>query len=197
MVKRILGIAVIVGLAGAVIFNLVNLNKEKSAKKDETNVVNVSGDTGAEGSAIVPPGKSGIEPGNTAPDFQLKTLAGETIKLSDLRGKKVMVNFWATWCPPCKEEMPEIQRFYEKYKDEIKIIAVNTESNVGKVRKFVDEYGYSFSVLLDKDMSVSDNYMVSALPTTYFIGTDGKIQQQRKVGPMTYDYMVEMLHTLK
>ncbi|WP_188455607.1 redoxin domain-containing protein [Virgibacillus oceani] len=199
MAKRILGIAVIVVLAGAVIINLIDLNKEKSAEEEESKSVNVSGDTGAEGAAIVPPGKSGIEPGNLAPDFELETLAGDTVKLSDLQGKKVILNFWATWCPPCKVEMPEMQRFYEEYKDEVEILAVNltgSEKNEKNVSSFIEQYDYTYPILLDKDSEVSDAYEIAPIPTTYFIGTNGKIQQPRKVGPMTYDYMVEMMHSL-
>ncbi|MGY0691660.1 TlpA family protein disulfide reductase [Virgibacillus sp. FSP13] len=193
--KQALGIIIIVLLAGIVIVNVVEKNDEKTATNEDTE--NVSADQKMEGAAIVPPGKTGVEAGEEAPDFELETLSGKTIKLSDLKGQKVFLNFWASWCGPCRLEMPEMQKFYEEHQGEVEIIAVNTDTNKEKAREFIDEYDYTYPVLLDKKMKVSEQYMVSALPTTYFIGTDGKVQESKKVGPMTYDFMMDMLHSLE
>src|SRR5690606_10049760 len=90
-----------------------------------------------------------------AADFELTTLDGDQVRLSDLKGKKVMVNFWATWCPPCIEEMPDLQNFYEKHKDNnIEILAVNLTSEddgVEAVRSFVTDFRLTFPVPLDVD----------------------------------------------
>ncbi|MBM7552627.1 peroxiredoxin family protein [Thalassobacillus pellis] len=196
MVKRLVAGAVLLILFGLVVYTITS-EKEQTGPEE----YNVSGKTGQEGTAMVPPNSSeGLEPGDRAPDFELETLAGETVKLSDLKGKKIFLNFWATWCPPCKEEMPEMQKFQEEFGDEVVILAVNvtgSETSVKKVKKYIEEKGYSFTVALDKEDEVTDQYHAFTIPTTYFIGTDGTIQQKRKVGPMTYDFMVEMKEKLK
>lgn len=92
-----------------------------------------------------------------------------------------------------------MQRLYEEYGDDITIIAINatgSERNESAVRDFIDEYGYTFPVAIDKNNDTTDNYMAYTIPTSYFIGTDGVIQVPRKVGPMTYDFMVEMMNSL-
>ncbi|WP_047981171.1 TlpA family protein disulfide reductase [Ornithinibacillus contaminans] len=200
MVKKIIGIAILVTLGIILVINIGEITKQKNTAGSGPNLVDVSGDTSVEGVSIVSPNAEGINEGDTAPDFKLKMLNGDTVTLSDLKGKKVLVNVWATWCPPCKEEMPELQQFYEEYGDDIEIIAVNatgSERNEQAVRDFISEYDYTFPVAFDKDMEVTDNYMVISIPTSYFIGTDGVIQVPRKVGPMTYDFMVEMMNKLK
>lgn len=198
MYKRIIGVVVLVVLIGIVVFSVIQENKEEVG--NGSNEHDVSGDPNAKGVAITSEDvDDGIEVGDMAPDFELETLAGNKLKLSDLRGKKVILNFWATWCPPCKVEMPEMQKFYDEYNDDVEIIAVNltaSETNEKKVKHYIDEHKYTYPVPLDKDSKVGDTYMAITVPTTYFIGTDGKVQQPRKVGPMTYEYMEEMLDAL-
>lgn len=134
----------------------------------------------------------GIEKGDTAPDFDLETMDGEeNVKLSDLRGEKVMINFWATWCPPCRAEMPDIQKFHEN--EEGTIVSVNlteTENSARNVADFMDEYGITFDVLSDADTSVGSRYEAQALPTSYLINTEGKIHNIA-VGPLNYEQMVQ------
>ncbi|OZU90219.1 cytochrome C biogenesis protein [Virgibacillus indicus] len=199
MYKQIIGTVIILGLAGIVLFNFVQQTKE-SSEPNGPNAYNVSGDVSTEGGAIAPVESAGLEPGEIAPDFELETLEGETVKLSDYKGKKVILNFWATWCPPCREEMPEMQEFHDTYGDNVEMLAVNltgSESNVKKVQEYIDEFNYTYPIPLDKESAVGDEYRVISVPTTYFIGTDGKIQQPRKVGPMTYDFMEEMANSLE
>jgi peroxiredoxin len=144
------------------------------------------------GGMSAPNAPDGLKVGEKAPDFTLQTLEGETVKLSDYRGKKVFLNYWATWCPPCREEMPEMQRFHEAYKDEVVILAVNgtgSEKSREDVRKFVEERDFTFPILMDKELEINQMYQIISIPTTYFIGTDGVIQEPRIVGPMTYKVM--------
>ncbi|QKY71608.1 TlpA family protein disulfide reductase [Lentibacillus sp. CBA3610] len=153
----------------------------------------------SEGAGIVPPGETGIEEGKVAPDFEVETLSGDTFRLSDLRGRKVIMNFWASWCGPCKEEMPEMQAFYEDYGDQVEVVAVNltgNDSSIEDVREYIDQNGYTYPVPLDKDSEIQDQYSIYNIPTTYFIGTDGKVQEPPKLGPMDYDYMVDMMEKL-
>lgn len=121
--------------------------------------------------------KIGLEVGNTPPDFELKTLSGDTVKLSDYKGKKVMLNFWATWCPPCKAEMPDMQKFYEGNKDRVEILAVNMDTT-NDVAGFVKEYGLTFPILLDEENEVNKDYGIVSIPTTFFIDEDGVIKQK-------------------
>ena len=115
--------------------------------------------------------------GDLAPDFTLKTLDGEPVSLSDLRGQPVLINFWATWCGPCRIEMPLIEEMYQKYKDEgFVVLAVDIEESITVVQSFVNSMGLTFPILLDYKGEVSNGpYRIRALPTSYFVGRDGKI----------------------
>ncbi|MFA6170637.1 MAG: TlpA disulfide reductase family protein [Candidatus Margulisiibacteriota bacterium] len=110
-------------------------------------------------------------------DFTLPDLAGKPIKLSDYRGKVIMLNFWATWCPPCRSEMPIMQKLHEKMADKpFVIVAVNLERGAGDaVCKFVAKEGYTFKVLLDNEGEVAGRYSIYSIPTTYVINKKGKV----------------------
>ncbi|MQR94953.1 redoxin domain-containing protein [Fictibacillus phosphorivorans] len=135
----------------------------------------------------------GIKKGDRAPNFELKTIEGETVKLSDLKGKVVFVNLWATWCPPCRAEMPEMVRFYRDHSSKkVEILAVNlTDSDSEKeVKKFAQAYKLNFPVLLDPDGKVGNTYKTVTIPTTFIINKKGIIEQKH-IGPMSYDMMEE------
>lgn len=134
--------------------------------------------------------KVGTEVGNLAPDFNLTNIDGEKVSLSSFRGRPVMLNFWATWCPPCREEMPTMQKFFEERGREIKVLAVNltsTEKSTEEVQRFLTANGYTFPVLLDKGDTVQQ-YLVRFIPTTYFIDEKGVIRE-KYTGPMTGQMM--------
>jgi len=119
------------------------------------------------------------EPGKSAPDFQLESLDGQTIKLSELRGRPVLLNFWATWCGPCRMEMPFLQQVAEDEEWKVRglvILAVNLGEPASKAQAFVQEYGLSFTVLLDSDGGTGMLYNAQYIPTTYFIDNDGIIR---------------------
>lgn len=193
MKKIIFGVTLLVVLVAIMIGKTV---MDQQPDASSSNVYDVSGDTSVTGGMIAPKESVGIQPGEVALDFELETLDGDVIKLSELKGEKVILNFWASWCPPCREEMPEMQEFYDNHSDDINIIAVNYNEKDEKVIEFLDEFGYTFPSPLDRDGTTGNEYGVLTLPTTYFIGTDGLIQEPRHVGPMTYEYMEEMMHTL-
>ena len=122
-----------------------------------------------------------------APDFNLQNIDGDTILLSDLRGQAVLLNFWGSWCPPCKEEMPAMQKVYQDYQDQgFSILAVNAafQEQPGAVTEFLFENAFDFTVLLDTEGVVSQQYQVHAFPTSYFIDSDGIIQEIVIGGPM-------------
>lgn len=120
----------------------------------------------------------GLEVGQRAPDFALETMDGETIRLSDLHGQAVLINFWATWCGPCRLEMPDFDRIYElKHTQGFTILAVNqtTTDTEEKIQAFVDEFGLSFPILLDSDDEVNLRYQIKSLPTTFIVDGNGII----------------------
>jgi len=115
--------------------------------------------------------------GSPAPDFTLQTADGATVQLAQLKGKPVWVNFWATWCVPCREEMPAMQEIYEQYRGRgLTIVAVNMEEDVSTVRRWIDSGGFPFTFALDSDGAQVKRYNVKAAPTSYFVGPDGVIR---------------------
>lgn len=132
-----------------------------------------------------------------ATDFSLPTLEGEERSLHEERGKVVIINFWATWCEPCKIEMPHLQSFYEKYKEDVEILAVNvTDKESDKaVKKFIDKYGITFPVLLDQSGDISTMYGAFTIPTTIILNRDGEIEKEI-LGPMEEDLLIEYIKPL-
>jgi len=126
--------------------------------------------------------------GFLAPDFTLQTLSGETITLSDLRGQAVLVNLWATWCPPCRAEMPAMQRLYDEYEDQgFVVLAVNMtyQDNSAAIQPFVQEHALSFPILLEETGNVASKYELRSLPSSFFIDREGFIQEVVIGGPMS------------
>ncbi|MGG6431955.1 TlpA family protein disulfide reductase [Anoxybacillus sp. D401a] len=137
----------------------------------------------------------GVHVGEIAPDFELTTLEGESVRLSHLQGKKVVLNFWASWCPPCRAEMPEMQRFHEQYGQHVAIVAVNLtnkEKSRDAVETFVHEKGVTFDIVLDEQGTVGKMYQVITIPTSYVIDEKGVIRSKH-VGPLSYHTMKRMI----
>lgn len=128
--------------------------------------------------------------GHPAPDFELKTLAGETIRLSDYQGRPVIVNFWATWCPPCRAEFPDFQKISVEQGDKVVIIGVNHTAGDSPqlVPGFVEEFGITFPIVLDESGDTVKTYRVVGLPTTIFIDRNGIINEVF-TGPINKAYI--------
>ena len=112
-----------------------------------------------------------------APDFTLAALDGTPVSLNDLRGQVVLINFWATWCPPCRAEMPALETVYQEHRaHKFTVIAINVAEPDGLVIPFRDEFKLTFPILLDLDTAVAKKFQVSGLPTSFFIDRAGIIR---------------------
>lgn len=128
-----------------------------------------------------PPTPEMMQPGAQAVDFTLDTLDGTPVSLSDFHGQVVLVNLWATWCPPCRAEMPDLDAFYDAHRDKgLVVLAVNQREPASLAADFVNEFGFSFSVLLDLDGAVGETYLARTLPMTYVIDQNGRIRHVQR-----------------
>lgn len=133
--------------------------------------------------------------GSAAPDFTLPNLEGESVSLSSLRGKPVVINFWATWCAPCKEEMPLLEKTAQQLGDQVVILGVDYAEGKDVVQSFVSELGLTFPILLDSDGAVADRYFVRNYPSTFFVDAEGVVRAQR-VGLLDEDLLEKYLETI-
>ncbi|MCS6963028.1 peroxiredoxin [Thermoflexus sp.] len=139
------------------------------------------------------------QPGYRAPRFSLRNLEGKTLSLSDLQGRAVVLNFWATWCPPCRAEMPAFQRLYARYADQgLMVIGVNATmgDDLAAVLAFRQDYHLTFPILLDETGEVNRSYRVTALPTTFFIDPQGIVRDVVVGGPLSEAAIEARLSTL-
>lgn len=178
-----LGILVVAGLAlAAVVGNLGARGKESG-----------QGATAPAGEKPALP-----QPGYPAPDFKLQDMEGKTVRLSDFKGKPVLINFWASWCPPCNAEMPDLVKKSEAYKDRIVFLGVNltqTESEAEGPKKFIEKYNVQFRTLLDEKGEAANLYQALGIPTTVTVAPNGVIVD-RFTGAMTEDTMERFIQNL-
>lgn len=196
--KKWILLVVIIGMLGWAVIDFMDSNENAANPIDNGEDVNDketendsnenNQDTENENGAEPP---VGLDIGNKAPDFQLETLTGDIARLSEFQGSRVMINFWATWCPPCRAEMPDMQQFHQD--KDVVILAINladTEKSKDDIEKFADEYGITFPILLDEDLEVSNLYAIQPIPTTFMVDSEGIIQY-KAFGAMNYDFMVQ------
>ncbi|MCW1926698.1 redoxin domain-containing protein [Bhargavaea beijingensis] len=193
----IIALAVIAAMVGIMLKNTANDGFSGQKKQLERELTQSETQEEADSGTGAMPGE-GIAKGEAAPDFTLETLDGEKLTLSDLRGEKVILNFWASWCGPCRAEMPHMQEYYEKEAEKagVRVIAVNLstsergdkETVMENIQAFVDEFGLSFPIPLDTEGEQMDVYRVITIPTTYIIDTSGIIRHVVR-GPMDAEMM--------
>ena len=133
-----------------------------------------------------------------APDFTLKSLEGSNLRLEEYRGQVVLINFWATWCGPCRQEMPILDRLHQRYEDTgFAVLGVNVEGAAGPAQNLVDQTGVSFPVLIDEGQKVSEAYHLEAMPSTYVVDRDGNVRYvHRGYKPGDEDKYVEVVKAL-
>jgi len=120
---------------------------------------------------------AGVTPSAGAPDFTLPSLNGPNLRLQEQRGRVVMINFWATWCGPCRVEMPHLARLYEKYRDSgFTVLAVNIDEDPHKAASLAKQLGMQFPVLLDTEKKVSRLYDLSTMPSSVLVDRDGRVR---------------------
>lgn len=139
---------------------------------------------------------SGSAPGQRAFDFALNDVNGRSVRLSDWRGRPVVINFWASWCPPCRQEMPALQAAYQRYREQgVIVLGVDLRENAGQVSQFASQFDVTYPLLLDHDGAVSERYQVRGIPTTIVLDDEGVIRA-RHVGPLTEDQFAEYVTPL-
>lgn len=135
--------------------------------------------------------------GKLAPDFTAQTIEGISHSLKDYRGKKVILNFWASWCPPCKAEMPHLQKYYDNYRDlhNVEIVSVNLtyqDTKRSKIKALIDKNKLSFPVFLDEDSSIASSYGVRIIPTTFIIDENG-LMSRPFTGPLSEAMIIQLM----
>lgn len=151
------------------------------------------GSSSSDSDSALPPARVG----SPAPDFVVRDLDGNSVRLSDLRGKTVFINFWATWCPPCRAEMAEIQSVYEEYKDQgVVFLLLNQREDPEVVRKYVQSMNLTVPVYLDRSGEVSNRFRVNSLPTTFFVDPKGVVSEMA-LGSLNRSAMIRRIERAK
>ena len=142
-----------------------------------------------------------VQQGEPAPAIELPTMAGEHFSLEALRGQHVVLNFWASWCPPCRKEMPAMQRYAQTYakKHNVEVVAVNLharEQNEARVQSFIEQYALTLPLPIDEHGTVEEQYRILTIPTTFIIDTEGRVQYEIQ-GEMNEQMLIDYVERLQ
>lgn len=202
MKRWLLALASVIIIGGA-FYSVSNYNKTNSSTLKKENLAsnqnnNNTNETNNNHTSVPNSPHINIDtPRTKAIDFKLKDLVGKEVSLSDFKGKKVYLNFFATWCPPCKAEMPEMQNLYEETRDsDLVILAVDLGEDTETVSKFINKNKYSFKVLLDSNNTAAEKYQITSIPVSYIIDKDGNIVDKH-IGSLTIQDMKNYINKLK
>lgn len=179
----LIGLFVILVAGASVLYSSLSKNYQPNTLLVEENTSNTTADESTPNTESTEstnqPETSSSENKNLAPNFTVYDLEGNEVNLTDFFGKPIILNFWASWCGPCKMEMPDFNEAYATYKDEIEFLMVNmtdgSRETVEKASSFIAESGYTFPVYYDTEYSAAITYSVSSLPTTYFLNAEGEL----------------------
>lgn len=189
-VKIIILAVLFIALLGGGIFAYNRLSKNYN----ETETVTLSDSNSSSNQS-----QSTEQQKNTAPDFTVVDYNGKQTKLSDKKGKPVVVNFWASWCGPCKSEFPAFEDAYNKYGNDVEFMMINLtdgyQETISSAKSFIDEQNYTFPVYYDTTMSASNAYGVFSIPKTLFIDKNGNIVQNR-TGTISQDTLEQNIESL-
>lgn len=142
--------------------------------------------------------KTVVKIGEPAPNFVLPKLGGGEMQLADLKGQGVVLNFWGTWCDPCRKEMPALEQAYQQYKDKgVLVIGVNIGESEVVVSRFIDNLNLTFPMLMDKKAEITNLYEVGQIPSTYFINPDGVVNNIIVGGPMSEEVIVSNIKQIQ
>jgi len=176
------------------------IDSQRSANSESTSVpypIPSTSLTAFLSSTSGPPTATAMTAGTVAPLFTLMSLDGKSYQLQDFRGQDVVLNFWATWCPPCKLEMPLLQATSEHFKSQnIVVLGINDKEDPSVITPFIKDLKVTFPILLDPTEGAFANYQVYGLPTTYFIDKQGRLVDE-SIGPLTETTMTRYLDKLK
>jgi peroxiredoxin len=162
-------VVVVIAIAG-VIYWLEGRDNGSSSTGEEYGVRDLP-------AALAGSAKVAAEENALAPDFLLESVSGDEVRLSDYRGRPVVLNFWATWCRPCRKEIPLLVAAQNEYEDEgLVVIGLNLQEGKSLIEPFAEDFGMNFPILIDRDGEVGDRYRLLGLPTTFFIDRDGVIR---------------------
>jgi len=205
--KKIILPLVVILVFGISIYTVVDYNKNKSkdlgiTTKENPNINDSTPNTSSTTKEDSTSGKDSATVKSSdvekiaALNIKLKDLNGKEVSLGDFKGKKVLLNFWASWCPPCKAEMPDLEKLYQQTKDsDLVILAVNLGEDKTTAKTFIDNNKYNFTVLLDLDQSTANQYNIVAIPTSFFIDKEGNIVSTIK-GGITLEQMKDNISKL-
>ncbi|MBP2634977.1 MAG: resA [Firmicutes bacterium] len=201
MPKQLVVLVIIVIIVGAIIgfiamkperFTGSDGNKPATIEKIPEKVGSSQPNNEASGNSLA--AEAGVTVGKRLPEFMLGTLQGKEIKVA-AGGQPMILNFWATWCPPCRQEMPELEKFSRKYSGKVTFYAINIQESGDKITEFMTQNQYSMEVLIDKDGAVARSFRVNAIPTTLVIDKLGIIKY-RKAGAVTLTELEGVLNGL-
>ncbi|PYZ94425.1 cytochrome C biogenesis protein [Salipaludibacillus keqinensis] len=195
--KRLLTIAIFLLAVGLGSYVVYEEQKQKSADENQRLLDEYLENDGIEQELDT----ASVQVGDQARDFNLPQAEGnDTLTLSNMEGKYVVLNMWASWCPPCRDEMPDFINFYEEYKDDgVEVVGINMttqERNLDVVQQFIDDFDIPFHTVLDEDGEILDGYEVRHMPTTLIIGPDGKVAMRRP-GFINYDMLEDSYLEIK
>lgn len=144
---------------------------------------------------LTPEGTAATLAGETAPDFTFLGEQGHELRLSDYAGTPIVLNFWASWCPPCRMHLPHFQEAFERYGNEVKFIMINFDEPIDVARDYIDGAGYSFDIYFDAMREGATAYGVTGIPETFFIDADG-IVTEGFLGPISYEVVARSIQTM-